>query len=60
MLPKKRILKYFCIFPGNGHNILRAAMHNKKDWKEISKDEAFSGKCNFIWRPTNFNHNMFC
>ncbi len=58
--PKKQVEKFYCIFPGNGLYILRAAMQKKKGWKELPKEMAFSGKCNFIWRPTNFNYKEYC
>jgi hypothetical protein len=35
-------------------------MQKKKGWKELPKEMAFSGKCNFIWRPTNFNYKEYC
>lgn len=54
------IEKYFCIFPGNGHQIIREALYKKRGWKEISVQQAFSGRCNFIWKPVNFTYKMYC
>lgn len=60
MKPLRQIEKFFAIFPGNGYYIIRAAMNRKKNWKEVHRDQAFSGRCNFIWKPTNFNYKMYC
>jgi len=60
MKPPKNVEKFYAIFPGNGHHVLRIAMNKKKNWKEIPRDQAFSGRCNFIWKPTNFNYKMYC
>lgn len=52
--------RFFCIYPGNGHNIIRAALVKKRGWKELPVQQAFSAKCNFVWKPTNFTYKMFC
>jgi hypothetical protein len=26
----------------------------------MPKEQAFSGRCNFIWKPTNFNYKQYC
>ena len=52
--------RYFCIYPGNGHNIIREALLRKRGWKELPVQQAFTNKCNLIWKPTNFSYKMFC
>ena len=52
--------KYFYVFPGNGHNLIKQALFRKPGWREIKSEMVFSGKCNFVWKPTNFNYKMQC
>lgn len=35
-------------------------MNKKRNWRELPREQAFSGRCNFIWKPTNFNYKMYC
>lgn len=35
-------------------------MNRKPGWKEVPVAQAFFGRCNFVWRPTNFTYKMYC
>ena len=54
---------WYCIFPGNGYNIIKSAIDTMPNWHEIKKEDVFlpvnCNKINFIWKPTNFNPKMY-
>lgn len=55
--------RYYCIFSGNGYNLIKGVMNQREGWKEIPKEEVWQphnlSKINFIWKPTNFNFKMY-
>jgi hypothetical protein len=56
--------KFYCIFPGNGYNIIKSVLSKREGWTEIRKEDVWSNinqnRINFIWKPTSFSYQMFC
>ena len=56
--------RFYCIFPGNGYNIIKGVLSQREGWTEIRKEDVWSNvnqnRINFIWKPTNFSYQMFC
>lgn len=52
--------KFYVILSGNGYNDLQRAMSRKKNWVELPAKQAFAGRCNFIWKPVNFDYQQYC
>lgn len=57
--PQNKENRLYAIFPGNGYEDLKRAMSKKKNWVEIPATDAFTRRCNFVWKPVNFNNQQY-